>query len=99
MKYLRTAIASTHPTDFYVAHRLFAGRAFIAGPVWGALTDGPEDRNEVIDRLNEWARDPEAWNSPDLTTLRVWHFQDDVPPRDVTEDVLALAGDDLEWIE
>jgi len=72
-----------HPTDFYTAHRIFAGRSFPNGPVWGGLTDGPETRNEVIDRiLSEF---PEAT----LETLIVWRFQDDVPARDVTDDILS----------
>ena len=72
-----------HPTDFYTAHRIFSGRSFPNGPVWGALTDGPETRSEVIDRIvNEC---PEAT----LSTLIVWRFQDDVPARDVTDDILS----------
>jgi hypothetical protein len=79
-----------HPTNFFIAHRLFSGRAFPKGPVWGALTDGPEDRGEVVDRICEWAAEDDD-QKPSLATLRVWWFQDDVPVRDVTEDVLAEA--------
>jgi hypothetical protein len=89
--------AHPHPSSFYVAHILYSGRAFPKGPVWGALTDGPEELAEVIDRLNGWERD----DAPTIATLKVWRFQDDVPPRDVTEDVLAAWADshDVEWIE
>lgn len=75
-----------HPKDFYIAHHLYSGRAFPKGPVWGALSDGPEDRRQVIDRINEMGDDAT------LATIRVWHFQDDVPARDVTEDILAEAA-------
>jgi hypothetical protein len=72
-----------HPKEFYIAHAVHSGRAFPSGPVWGALTDGPEDRDQVIARICDGF--PEA----DLGTLRVWRFQDDVPARDVTDDILA----------
>lgn len=72
-----------HPTNFYAANRLYSGRAFPKGPVWGALTDGPEEREQLLTRICDDF--PEA----DLETLVVWHHQDDVPCRIVTEDVLA----------
>jgi hypothetical protein len=81
-----------HPQDFYTAHRVFTGRAFPNGPVWGALTDGPEDLEDVLERL--WGMRSEAWGEmPTRDVVMIWHFQDDVPPRDVTEDVLALLAD------
>jgi hypothetical protein len=82
---------NAHPSNFYVAHRLFSGLRNHPGPVWGAMTDGPEDRGEVVDRICEWAADSDDADKPSLSTLRVWWFQDDVPVRDVTEDVLAEA--------
>ena len=72
-----------HPTNFYIAHRVYSGRAFPNGPTWGAMTDGPEDRAALVDRIS--SDFPEA----DLGTLRVWRFQDDVPARDVTDDILS----------
>jgi hypothetical protein len=82
---METTMTRNHPSDFYVAHHLYSGRAFPKGPVWGALTDGPEEWREVIDRINEL-------EDASLETVRVWHFQDDVPARDVTEDMLAEAA-------
>lgn len=76
-----------HPKDFYIAHAVYSGRAFPSGPVWGSLTDGPEYRDKVISRILDDF--PEA----DTGTLRVWRFQDDVPARDVTEDILAEAAE------
>ena len=69
-----------HPTDFYIAHRTVdLGK----GPVWANLTDGPCDYAELIDERLPW--DEQA---PTLENTRIWHFQGDVPCRDVTEDVL-----------
>jgi hypothetical protein len=99
-----------HATDFYIAHHLYSNpRAFPNGPVWGALSDGPEDRRQVIDRINELV---DEGTEPTLKNVRVWHFQADVPVRDVTEDIIAdaekIAEDlrdidddlrDVEWIE
>jgi hypothetical protein len=75
-----------HPADFYIVHALFIGRAFPRGPVWGNLTDGPADRAEAFEAINEHTDD-----APTLGNLRVFHFRDDAPARDVTEDFI------LEW--
>lgn len=94
---------TTHPTDFYIAHHLYSGRAFPNGPVWGCLTDGPEELSEVLDRLRDLSIGPHVMTNdiPSLENVRIWHFQDDVPARDVTEDVLQLLNDqnDVEWME
>ena len=82
--------APKHPTDFYIAHRVFSGAPFKA-PIWGSMTDGPEDRDDVVARiLDDMIR--RDCSEPSLATVKVWHFQDDVPPRDVTEDVLAIVA-------
>ncbi len=82
-----------HPTDFYIAHRVFAGVAFPKGPVWGSLTDGPEYLEDVVEQIIDGMCYYELSDhvAPSLDTVRVWHFQDDVPPRDVTEDVLHMV--------
>ena len=83
-------MTTPHPQNFYVAHRLFPGKRGTA-PAWGALTDGPEELDDVIARI--WDMRSEQWGyMPTLEQVRVWHFQDDVPPRDVTEDVLSLMA-------
>lgn len=76
-----------HATDFYVVHALFSGRSFPRGPVWGSLSDGPYDRDEATVAIDNHFRD----NAPTLGNLRVYHFRDDAPARDVTEDFI------LEW--
>jgi hypothetical protein len=76
---------TAHPTDFYIAHRLFRfGRLGQTVAQWGNLTDGPVDKAQLMEDL----RNDPSRNLPSLQNLRVWRFQDDVPPRDVTEDVL-----------
>jgi hypothetical protein len=75
-----------HPKDFYIAHRVYTLRT---GPAWGALTDGPDDKTEMTDRIADSFHD----EPPTLKTLRVWHFTEDCPARDVTEDFI------LDWIE
>lgn len=83
------AEAPLHPADFYVAHRLFiVSRRGEPTPEWGGLTEGPADLTDVLREIGEWAGSPVALNAPSPATLRVWHFQPDVPARDVTEDVL-----------
>ena len=77
---MRTA---PHPASFYIAHRFYPKHG------WGMLTDGPEELSEVLDRIGQWSQGSGPDVVPALETLRVWRFQDDVPPRDVTEDVLA----------
>lgn len=80
---------TAHPTDFYVAHRVYFGKPWPTG-AWGALTDGPEDRQQVLDRIADWACDS-GDTKPSIHALRVWHFTPDCPARDVTEDMLADA--------
>jgi hypothetical protein len=75
---------TTHPTDFYVAHRLYRFWRLGSVEAWGNLTDGPADKAQLMEGLrNDPSRDMHS-----LQNLRVWHFQDDVPPRDVTEDII-----------
>ena len=77
-----------HPTEFYIAHRLFTfGRNGQTVTEWGSLTDGPADRADVLEAI----REDRGVAQLSLQTLRVYHFQADVPARDVTEDVLADA--------
>lgn len=82
-----------HPTDFYIAHRLFRFGRNVAQIIqtaeeWGNLTDGPADKAQLMDSLrNDPSRDQHS-----LQNLRVWHFQTDVPPRDVTEDIINELG-------
>jgi hypothetical protein len=81
----------THPADFYIAHRLYTFRRLHKSVTeWGSFTDGPEDRQHVLDLVADWQHEG-GEHTPALTTLRVWHFQADVPARDVTEDILAEA--------
>lgn len=75
-----------HPADFYVAHQLFTfHRDHQEVTQWGSLTDGPADRADVLDSIREMKI------TPTLAVLRVYHFRDDAPARDVTEDMIAEA--------
>ena len=76
--------AHPHPKNFLIAHHWVDG---IRNPCWGALSDGPCDRADMLDFVLDAFRD----TAPTLTTLWVMQFSDDVPPRDVTEDFI------LEW--
>lgn len=77
--------SAPYPSEFFVVHRLFTGKPF-AAPTWGSLSDGPYDRTEALDCIADSFHGEEAT----LDNLRVWHFQPDVPARDVTEDMIAL---------
>lgn len=80
-----------HPTEFYVAHALFAFfQARQQVTKWGSLSDGPCDRHEVLDYVREHFRAAR----PNLANLRVFHFQSDAPARDVTEDMIAVLMED-----
>lgn len=84
-----------HPEDFYIAHRLYEGEAFHPHLTWGSLTDGPTEFDDLLCAIAESFGRPSTpyYVHMDLSldTLRVWHFQGDVAPRDVTEDVVALV--------
>lgn len=93
-----------HPQDFYIAHRVYTfSRNHQPVTEWGAMTDGPEDREGILERVTDWMKEARsmAWpvkeaHEPSLATLRVWHFQADVPARDVTEDILGEVENRLE---
>lgn len=88
-----------HPTDFYIAHRLYTlNRNHVTVTKWGSFTDGPEDRQSVLYLIADAL--PEHGNGQPLSldNLRVWHFQSDVPVRDVTEDMLADAAAQVEAV-
>lgn len=76
-----------HASDFFIVHALMTfSRNRQELTEWGSLSDGPYDRDETtvaIDNHFEVA--------PTLGNLRVYHFRDDAPARDVTEDFI------LEW--
>lgn len=86
---MTTAYASTtHPEDFFVVHALMTfSRNRQPITQWGSLSDGPYDRDEATVAIDNHFRD----NAPTLGNLRVYHFRDDAPARDVTEDFI------LEW--
>lgn len=71
---------TTHPANFYIAHRTID---LGEGPVWGSLTDGPCDLGELMEIYL-----PFDEQAPTMENTRIWHFQGDVPTRDVTEDIL-----------
>lgn len=74
---------NAHPSNFYIAHALFEGDRFRAGGEWGMLTDGPADRDDLrVALTNHFDA------KPDLDQVKVWLFQDDATPREVTEDVI-----------
>jgi hypothetical protein len=76
-----------YPTDCYIVHRWFGQK--YGG--WADLGDGPvETRDEAEIAIMEAFKD--EWRAADLTTVKVWHVQPDVPPRDVTEDLLRSIG-------
>lgn len=76
----------THPQEFFVVHALLTfQRNHRSVTQWGSLSDGPYDRTEALDCISDHFRE----EAPTLENLRVFHFQDDVPARDVTEDILA----------
>jgi hypothetical protein len=78
-----------HPTDFFIVHAHFT---FLrqGQPVqqWGSLSDGPCDRIEALDAISDHFHKRDM-PRPTLANVRVFHFQADVPARDVTEDLLA----------
>ena len=76
-----------YPTDHYHADAVFDLQR---GSEWGTLTDGPANFNTVV--LSIASHFDER---PDATRLRIWHFQPDTPPIDVTADVIAA----MEWPE
>ncbi len=94
--------AHPHPTDFYLANRIYhltrQGRPSIE---WGALTDGPESLDDVVEKIVDYAQSCRTTQAeqPSIETVKVWRFQDDVPPRDVTEDVMALVAARLAELE
>lgn len=75
-----------HPTEYYLASRLYEGDVFPAGGVWGSLGDGPViGLSDMTDAVTESFGDV----TPALDAIKVWHFTDDCPPRDVTEDIIG----------
>lgn len=77
-----------HPTDFFIVHTLMTfSRNRLPVTQWGILSDGPYDRAEAVAAITDHFRD----GPPTLGNLRVFHFRDDAPARDVTEDFI------LEW--
>ncbi len=89
----------TRPTDYYTAMRLFYMGGKCIG--WGNVTDGPGDLDEILDDLIQLstAQITITNEMPSLQTLIVWRFQADVPPREVTEDVLNMLAVRLAEIE
>lgn len=78
-----------HPTEFYTAHAVIMGDPRHPHGVWGDLSDGPADWTELREKIIDVFRD----EAPTLETLRVWHHTADAPPREVTEDVIAVLSD------
>ena len=76
------------PRDFYVAFTLFTFTR-LRGEVteWGNLTDGPHSRTEVLDAISDYFH-PKDKPRPSLANVKVFHFRDDAPARDVTEDII-----------
>lgn len=78
-----------HPTDFYVVHAHFTFlRQGQLVQQWGSLSDGPVGRDEALDAISDHFSKRDS-AKPTLDNVRVFHFQADVPARDVTEDMLA----------
>lgn len=76
-----------HPSDFFVVHALMTfSRNRQPITQWGGLSDGPYDRDEAMAAITD-----HFGHTPTLGNLRVYHFRDDAPARDVTEDFI------LEW--
>lgn len=78
-----------YPSEFYIAHALFTGHPFPPGGTWGDITDGPVDWHELREKIAETFRD----EPPTRDELKVWHFQADVAPREVSEDVIGVLAD------
>lgn len=82
-----------YPSDCYIVHRWFDGPI----DMWGDIGGGPvATAEDVRHAILESFRDDyyPAWPA-NLTTVRVWRLQHDVPARDVTEDILRAIGEDL----
>lgn len=78
-----------HPSDFYVVHAHFTFlRQDQLVQQWGSLSDGPCDRTEALDCISDHFSKRDS-AKPTLANVRAFHFQDDVPARDVTGDILA----------
>lgn len=78
-----------HATDFYIVHAHFTFlRQGQIVQQWGSLSDGPYDRDEALDAIADHFHKRDM-PRPTLANVRVFHFQPDVPARDVTEDMLA----------
>lgn len=81
-------VSAPYPRTFYIAHMLFEGAPFREGGEWGEITDGPADWSDLREAIVcHFRAEP-----PTLANLRIWHFQPDVPARDVTEDVIAVLS-------
>jgi hypothetical protein len=74
-----------YPDEFYVAHAVFD----LTPPVWGMLTDGPEDRSVMMDAVREHFQKPSAV-AAGPETLRVWRVAEGERAEDLTADVLAI---------
>ena len=81
--FTRTCIPPPYPEDHYQAQAVHDGE-------WGNLTRCPADWDTIIEAIGVMFDE-----RPPLTMIRVWHFQEDVPPRDATEDVMNK----MEWPE
>lgn len=86
---LSTPKPGSYPQGFYIVHKLFKGKSFKPGGVWGSIGDGPvaewDDVLEVI--IDNFPLDEE---SPSIYTLRVWECGDGVI-EDCTKDAIEAT--------
>ncbi|MCA0204330.1 MAG: hypothetical protein LCH92_08310 [Proteobacteria bacterium] len=70
-------MTAPYPDTTYVAHRLFTGRPFPDGGVWGDILDGPvPDAEGALEAIIENFKDEIAiGDHPSRQTLRVWHIE------------------------
>ena len=72
---------NAHPSNFCgLPTPCLRATASHAGGEWGMLTDGPADRDDLRAALTNHFD-----TKPDLDQVKVWVFQDDAAPREVTE--------------
>ena len=78
----------TRPTDYHIITRDFGGSS--GWDVLAMTDDQTAAMDEIIASFDDGI-------TASLDTVQVWQFTADAPPRDVTEDVLQMAGKYLAW--
>ena len=90
-----------YPTETYVAHVIFDGRAF-PRPVWGDAMDGPGDWHDMLEGVRTHFRSTLSLSEEDFEritprTLRVWHIEGGRAVN-VTDEVIVALRDELDGV-